>query len=324
MTGSKKVLVTGATGFIGKALVNKMLDLNRYVTNVNFRINSNKPFNSSDVNYFFVEDISDLSSLQPALVGVDVVVHLAGRAHVLDEDKNSSLDIHRKINSKGTIDLAKEAVKAGVKKFIFLSTIGVNGSSTNTPFTCFDTPKPTEGYAISKFEAEISLKKLASETKLDLVIVRPPLVYGPDAPGNFRRLVKLVNKGLPLPLGGIKNSRSFVSIDNLVDLIITCIDYPEAINETFLVSDDSDISTTELFKFLSVALNKNVPLITVPPFVLKLCANIIRNPSLFVKLCDSLQIDMNHTKTTLNWEPPYSIEESLKNVANLYLQNLRN
>jgi len=223
------------------------------------------------------------------------------------------------------LNLARQAADAGVKRFIFVSSIKVSGESTelNCPYRSSDKPNPVDPYGISKFEAEEGLKALAADTNMDVVIIRPTLVYGPGVKANFLNMMKWLNKGIPLPLGAIHNKRSLVALDNLVDLIMTCIDHPKAGNETFLVSDDHDVSTTELLKLLGHALGKQSLLLPVPMSAINVAAKLLGKADFSQRLCGSLQVDINHTKQTLDWQPPYSIEQALLKTALAYQQTLK-
>lgn len=217
------------------------------------------------------------------------------------------------MNREGTLNLAQQAAKQGVKRFIFMSSIGVNGSSTlhNQAFSADDLPNPGNPYAVSKYEAEQGLQCLAKETEMEVVIIRPPLIYGAGAKGNFQRLIQWLQKGFPLPLGAINNKRSFVSIDNLLSLILSCIDYPSAANEIFLVSDGEDISTTALLQKMSQIMNIPARLLHVPQSILSVIAYFLGRKVDFQRLCGSLQIDINKTCKMLDWKPEVSIEETL-------------
>ncbi|MEL0622243.1 SDR family oxidoreductase [Marinomonas arenicola] len=297
-----KILITGANGFIGKKLVGSLRNKHQLVCQYrkeNFEVNEYDSF-------FF--DICRKSSWSNALQNVSAVIHLAAVAH---NKFNDTVSMHE-TNVKGTVNLARQAAESGVKRFIFLSSIGVNGISNSSPFLVYDSPAPVENYAISKFEAEIGLLKIAAETGMEVVIIRPPLVYGPNAPGNFGKLANLARKNLPLPFGAIYNKRSLVSIDNLVDLIVTCIDHPKAANQTFLVSDDHDVSTTELLREMTLASGKKPRLLPVPMGWLNLAAKLTGKRAVIDRMCGSLQVDISHTKEVLGWEPPVSFKDGIQ------------
>jgi nucleoside-diphosphate-sugar epimerase len=299
------IAVTGYSGFVGQQLLAALSDhpcllLGRkahqdYYPFVPFDLGSKSGF-----------DITE------SLVGVDTLIHLAARAHVLSESSKDPLSEFRAVNTEATLNLARQAAQAGVKRFIFLSSIGVNGISNTSPFSIDDSPAPVEDYAVSKFEAEVGLRKIAAETGMEVVIIRPPLVYGPNAPGNFGKLAKLASKNLPLPFGAIHNKRSLVSLDNLVDLIITCINHPNAANQTFLVSDDHDVSTTELLNAMTLASGKQSRLIPVPVSVLRLAGRLTGKLAVIDRLCGNLQVDISHTKEVLGWKPPVSFQDGIQ------------
>lgn len=312
------VVITGATGFIGQCLVEKLLQNNTYSLSLPVRDCSkiNSQLLTGNVHVTQIQDLADISSSPAILASCDVVIHTAGRAHMLNDPVQDPLAEFRRINVDATLSLARSAAAAGAKRFIFLSSIGVNGNTTYAkPFIVTDIPAPVEDYALSKLEAEQGLEIIAAETGMELVVIRPPLVYGPGAPGNFARLLNLAVKNLPLPLGAIINQRSLVAVDNLVDLIETCIEHPHAAGQTFLVSDDDDVSTTELFVHILQAYHLTPRLLPVPMSWLKMGATIIGKQSIYLRLCGSLQVDIEHTKQQLSWTPPFTMQQQLKKIA---------
>jgi nucleoside-diphosphate-sugar epimerase len=322
---SRICLVTGASGFVGSALMREVLrrgQLEGLVGRGAVRVKAFSSIQTSDS--IVVGDINEVTNWRQALADVDVVVHAAARAHVLKKDSTDDpIAVFRSVNVIGTVNLAEQALRAGIRRFIFVSSIGVNGNQTFGKAFCeSDIPKPQEPYAISKFEAEVALRDLFSGPKAQLVIVRPPLVYGPNPPGNFRRLLNLAASGLPLPLGAIHNKRSFVGLDNLVDLIITCLDHPAAANQTFLVSDDEDISTTELLRRMGSALGKPARLLPVPVWMLEAGAALLGKRELSQRLCGNLQVDISKAKDLLGWSPPVSVDEGLRVTAERFLAGL--
>lgn len=300
-----RVLLTGSTGFVGSVLYSSLLE-NYEVVSV-FR---NQIKNLSK-NCFSVGDFNESTNFSDALNDIDTVIHLAARAHIANECTSNSLDEYRKCNTKATLKLAKQSAEAGVRRFIFISSIGVNGVSNEQPFTAFDTPKLTDNYAISKYEAEIGLKEISETTGMEFVIIRPPLVYGYAAPGNLGTLLRVAEKNFSLPLGAINNQRSFVSIHNLIDLITTCITHPNAANQVFLVSDDENISTSNFLKKLTLAAGNKPRLLPVPVLILKILASMIGKKAVVERFSSSLTIDIEHTKSTLNWRPPISLEQGI-------------
>ena len=288
-----KLAITGSTGFVGKFLLSHLLTLG--------------------------EDPVVISRQAVGLIdllrGCDVLVHLAGRAHVKDEIDTDPLSEYRLANVEVTLHLARNAVLAGVKRFVFISSIGVNGVETfGSPFKAEDAAFPHSPYAISKYEAELGLQTLASQSGMEFVIIRPPLVYGPNAPGNFGSLIRWLKRGLPLPLGAVKNKRSFVALENLVDLILVCSKHPSAANQTFLVSDGEDISTTYLLQRLGATTGKPARLLPVPEKWLAVGAHLLGKREMFQSLCGSLQVDITKTCTLLDWRPPISVDEGLNRV----------
>jgi len=259
-----------------------------------------------------VGELSVDTDWQQAIAGQQVVIHAAARAHIIKDEVADPLAEYCRVNVEGTLHLASQAAAAGVKRFIFISSIGVNGNINTHPFTVDDQPNPGEPYAQSKWEAEQGLRKIQQETGMELVIIRPPLVYGPSAPGNFGSLVRWIEKGIPLPLGAIHNRRSLVGIDNLVDLIIRCINHPAAANQVLLAGDGEDLSTTELLRAVGKAIGRPARLIPVPAAVLQCGATLLGKQAMAQRLLGSLQVDISKTCELLDWTPPYTVEEGLK------------
>ncbi|MFN9526650.1 MAG: UDP-glucose 4-epimerase family protein [Pseudomonadaceae bacterium] len=303
-----RVLLTGATGFIGDALLRYLSTAGACVVAA-VRSSGTRRFSER---VFEVGDISADTQWGSALEGITVVVHTAARAHISQEVSSDPLTEYRGVNVEGTLNLARQAAIAGVKRFVFISSIGVNGNINVRPFTALDVPYPVEPYAHSKWEAEQGLWRIQQETGMELVIIRPPLVYGPRAPGNFGSLVRWVGKGIPLPLGAIHNRRSLVGIDNLVDLIVRCIDHPAAVNQVFLAGDGRDLSTTQLLRLVGDAMGRPARLIPVPAGVLKLSAALLGRKAMAQRLLGSLQVDISQTCETLDWQPPFTVEEGLR------------
>lgn len=310
---AKRVLVTGASGFVGRALCATAAAAGFKVRGV-VRQQRDLP---AGVEQRIVEGLDDLGSMRMALKGVDVVIHAAARAHVLRDESVDPLTEFRQVNVQGTINVAAQAAVTGVRRFVFISSVGVNGTETAArPYFATDEPRPQSAYAVSKHEAELCLHALAAETGMEVVIIRPPLVYGPGAPGNFETLMRWLMRGIPLPLGSVTtNRRSFVALDNLIDLIFACIDHPAAANQTFLVSDGEDLSTTELLRRLSQAMNAPVHLLPVPPSLLQLGAGWMGKSDMAQRLLGSLQVDISHTRKTLGWTPLISVDEGLRRAV---------
>lgn len=308
-----KILITGATGFVGAALVQKVNIL--YETIVLVRTQSNVlPANTQQLvaNNIFEADLPD---------NIDVIIHLAGRAHILNELSTDPLTEFRKVNVEGTLQLARQALEKKVKRFIFMSSIGVNGSITSQqPFTEDAEPQPHADYAVSKLEAELALQELFAGSDTELVIIRPPLVYAAHAPGNFSRLLKLVATNLPLPFARTQNKRSFVALENLVDFIQTCIKHPNAANQTFLVADQRSISTRELVEYLKQGMRKNPYFLYIPQPLIKLGAACLGKSKLYEQLYESLEIDTSRTQKLLGWTAPFSIEQAMLQAGQNYLK----
>lgn len=304
------ILITGANGFIGAALSERLVEIGQTVRG-SVRSQGTLVNCTETVS---VGAINENTNWKYALAKINIVIHLAARVHVMNESSVDPLRDYRIVNVEGTVNLAKQAASIGVKRFIYISTIKVNGESTQSgvPFKADDEPNPLDPYGISKYEAELELKKIAEKTGMELVIIRPPLVYGKGVKANFGNLIRLLKSGLPLPFLAIKNNRrSFVSVDNLNDLIITCLEHPNAVGQIFLVSDNEDISTKDLIVRLGASLGISVKLFYVPIIFLKLISILIDRRQLFQRLCYSLELDINKTKSLLNWTPPFSIDKCL-------------
>jgi nucleoside-diphosphate-sugar epimerase len=256
-----------------------------------------------------------------ALLNQDIVIHCAARVHIMNESSADPLATFRAVNVEGTLNLALQAAGAGVKRLIFLSSVGVNGVETfDIPFNENDVAMPHSPYAVSKYEAELGLRLVAEQTGLEVVIIRPPLIYGAGAPGNFQSLIKWLLRGVPLPLGAIKNRRSYVALGNLLDLLVLCLDHPAAANESFLVSDGEDLSTTDLLRRMGSALGKPARMLSVPTALLRLGAAVLGKPEIAQRLCGSLQVDIGKARGLLGWTPPLSVHDGLKQAAEGYLR----
>ena len=308
---NKSVFVTGGTGFVGGAVLSCLATEARYVTAVVRDPLASFP---DKVHRVVVPGLDVTTDWSEVLQGCDVIIHAAARAHVMNEQSADPLAEFRKVNVDGTLNLARQAVAAGVKRFIFISSIKVNGEDTplGLPYHASDASAPEDAYGQSKLEAELGLMKLAAETGMEVDIIRPPLVYGPGVKGNFASMIKLVEKGVPLPLGAIHNKRSLVGIDNLVDLIIRCIDHPAAANQVFLAGDGEDLSTTELLRGVGKAMGKPARLIPVPAGLLQFGATLLGKKAMAQRLLGSLQVDISKTCELLDWQPPYTVEEGLR------------
>ncbi len=311
--------MTGATGFVGKPLVSCLIEGQWRVTVATRSVNSLFPDLARQV---VVGCITSDTEWQDALEAADVVIHLAARVHIMNDVSADPLLDFREANALATINLARQAVNKGVRRFIYLSSIKVNGESTppGFPFTSDDEFVPSDPYGLSKYEAEQGLLKMARETSMEVVIIRPPLVYGEGVKANFRAMIRWVNSGWPLPLGAIHNKRSLLALDNLVSFIIHCIEHPRAANEVFLISDGTDVSTTELLQRVSRALNRPSRLVPVPVFLMEVVAMLIRKRGLTQRLFGSLQVDSSKARDLLGWKAPTTIDEALKKTVNAWLK----
>jgi nucleoside-diphosphate-sugar epimerase len=312
------VLVTGASGFIGSALLRRMLGDGWAPRAALRRSTSEVPAGVTIVPAAPLETDFDW---HPAVAGCEAVVHTAARVHMLSDPSRSPLAEFRRVNVDGAVRLARQAAAAGVRRFVFLSSIKVNGEVTRPgqPFTPEDTPAPLDSYGTSKHEAEVALRGIGTEMGMEIVIVRPVLVYGPGVKANFRAMLRWLERGRPLPLGAIHNRRSLVGLDNLVDLLTVCVRHPAAANETFLVSDGEDLSTTELLRRAADALGRRARLIPVPEQLLRMTATLAGKGDLARRLLGSLQVDIRKTRTVLGWTPLVSVDAGLRSTAAWFL-----
>ncbi|WP_180060329.1 NAD-dependent epimerase/dehydratase family protein [Acinetobacter sp. YH12135] len=308
-----KILITGATGFVGQSLVKNVSKSYEVIALIRAR---------SSLLASRVQQIVGKNIFQADFPdNIDVIIHLAGRAHILNEQTTDPLSEFRKVNVEGTLQLARLALDKKVKRFIFMSSIGVNGSVTSEKaFTEDALPQPHADYAVSKSEAEQELKKLFAGSATELVIIRPPLVYAAHAPGNFARLLKLVASNLPLPFAGTNNKRSFVALENLVDFIQTCIEHPNAANQTFLVADQFSISTRELVQYLKQGMGKPARFIYIPQPLMKLGAACIGKSKLYEQLFESLEVDTTKAQKLLGWTAPLSTQQAMLQTGQNYLK----
>nr|WP_041362485.1 SDR family oxidoreductase [Methylovorus sp. MP688] len=309
-----RTLVTGSNGFVGRRLCNT-LATKGYLVRGAIRSRSESV---DEIELTTIGDISKNTDWTLALSNVSNVIHLAARVHVMSEQSTDPLQAFRYVNVDATLNLAHQAAAMGVKRFIFVSSIKVNGESTlpGQTFSADRQPVPEDAYGVSKYEAEQALLSIGRKTGMEVVIIRPPLVYGPGVKANFASMMQWLARGWPLPLGAVnQNRRSLVALDNLVDLIITCIDHPAAANQIFLVSDGEDLSSAELLTRMAKALGKPARLFFVPIPILKLGAILLNKRSIFQRLCGSLQVDIEKTRQLLGWNPPITIDEGLRRAA---------
>jgi len=309
------ILITGSNGFVGKSLLETLLSKKEYL--ISAVVRDKKNYLPSDYRLIEIKNFSEKGIWKGHLKDIDVIVHTAGRAHKFKKRSKESLKEYQKDNVSDTLNLAKQAAKSGVKRFIFLSSIKVNGEETisGKKFKPEDTPKPEDFYAISKLEAEKGLFDLSEKTKMEIVCIRPPLIYGPGVKGNLALLIRFIRKGIPLPLASItSNRRSLVSLTNLTSLIEVCLLHPKAANEVFLVSDDEDLSTSELILKLSKAIKKPVRLLGLPLPLLKFLLFISQNERLAHRLLSNLQVDITKTINLLEWSPTVNLEQGLRSI----------
>ncbi len=309
----KKILIIGANGFVGRALCRHALK-HGFAVRCAVRSPSNFPY---DVETVAIGDINGSTDWTDAFSNCDLVIHLAARVHVMRESSKDPLFEFRKVNVAGTEHLARSAAAAGVKRFLFLSSIGVNGLATNSQqrFSEYHEPSPHNPYAFSKWEAEQALHRVALETGLEVVIIRSPLIYGASAPGNFGQLMRAVAQGLPLPLAAVKNQRDFIYVGNLVDALITCATHPNAAGETYFVSDGVSVSTPDLLRNLANAMGVSSRLFYVPVWMLKFAGKLLRRSAQIERLTSSLQVDISKIRRELDWEPPYTLRQGLEETV---------
>ncbi len=308
------ILVTGGSGFVGSALLTRLLK-DGYEARTTTRGCLSAEL--KDVQHLKIRDMNASTDWNAALIRVYAVVHCAARVHVMQDGSADPLQSYREVNVDGTLNLASQAAQAGVRRFVFVSSIKVNGEATQSyrPFTADDVPSPLDPYGLSKLEAEQGLRKIEAQTGMEVVIVRPPLVYGRGVKANFSAMMRWVALGIPLPLGAIQNARSMVALDNLVDLLVTCIKHPAAAGQTFLVSDGQDVSTTELVRRTARAMGKKVILLPVPVPVLERGAAMLGKRAVAQRLCGSLQVDIEKTRRLLGWTPPLTLDQGLKKAV---------
>jgi len=306
-----RVLVTGGQGFVGKALAARVL-----AHGLTVRVSSRQkpPHSDHRIECVQTTDLSAQTDWLSAVQEIDAVVHCAARVHVMRDTEADPLTAFRGVNVESTLNLARQAAAAGVKRFVFISSVKVNGESTEPgrAFTEADAPNPRDAYGLSKHEAEQGLCQFAVDTGMEVVIIRPPLVYGPGVKANFASLMRAVQRGWPLPLGVVHNQRSLIALDNLVDFIITCITHPKAANQTFLISDGQDLSTTELVRGMAQAAGVPARLLPVPVWALQAAGKLLGKGEAVQRLCGNLQVDSSKARRLLGWNPPVSVDEGLR------------
>lgn len=318
---SKIFLVTGGSGFVGRALINRLTLIAGSTVIAPVRNVATKfpegvrsiPFTNLDATFNWSDELKD----------VDCVVHAAARVHVMNDVSADPLTAFRKVNVEATLNLARQAAASGTKRFIFISSIKVNGEGAEpgTVYRADDVPAPIDPYGVSKLEAEQGLKELAAVTGMEVVIIRPVLVYGPGVKANFLSMMRWLYRGVPLPFGAVHNQRSLVAIDNLVDLIVTCSDHPAAANQVFLVSDGEDVSTTQLLRKLAGALGKPARLLPIPVWLMSGAAALLGKRALSDRILGSLQVDISKNRQLLGWTPPVTLDKALSLTAQHFLDS---
>ena len=314
---SALIAVTGQAGFVGKHVALELVNREFKVRAVLRNVKSASTPSDGNTNDVAVGDINSHTDWSAALAGVDCVIHCAARAQVMHETVGVALAAYRAVNVDGARRLAEQAAAAGVRRLVYLSSIKVNGEETapGASFSLSDRPAPEDPYGISKWEAEQALWEISAKTGLEVVVVRPPLICGPGVKGNLARLLKLVRLGLPMPFSAVQNMRSLIGLDNLVDLLIRCVDHPEAAGQTFLVSDGEDLSTPDLIRYMAAAINRSPRLFPVPVSLLRLAGSALGKRAEIDRLVGSLQIDSSHTRQVLSWAPPVSVQEGIRRMV---------
>lgn len=320
---ARRILVTGATGFVGGALVRRLVD--RDSVTVIAPARGEAEFVHPRVQMPRITSIDPATDWRVHLSNVECVVHCAARVHVMQESVANPLAAFREMNRDGTVNLARQAALAGVRRFVFLSSIKVNGEFTppDHSFAEQDSPAPQDPYGQSKFEAETALLRLSESSGMEVVIIRPPLIYGPGVKANFREMMRWLAKGIPLPLGAINNRRSMIGIENLVDLIVTCLAHPKAGNQLFLASDGMTLSTPRLLHVLSESMGRHAVLLPVPVRCLQIIGTMTGRREMINRLCSSLEVNSTKSQTVLDWTPPVDTEAGLRETARHFLESIK-
>lgn len=316
----RRILVTGASGFVGRTMCVSLKERGHRVRAV-IRANAN-PAIAGAHDTFPVEEIGPATDWQYAFEGIETIVHLAGRVHIVRDKAKDPLSEFRKVNVAGTERLALQAAHAGVKRFVFISSVKVNGEETHgNAFSELDQPDPKDSYGISKWEAEQALDRIARQTGLEVVILRPPLVYGPGVKGNFLTMLKALRRGVPLPLGATTNCRSLLYVENLVDALVLCASHPTVAGETFLVSDGEDVSTPQLLRQLGEALGLPARLLPLPTSIVRLGGKVLGKAQELERLLGSLVVDTRKFRNQLGWRPPFSLAQGLEKTGHWFKGN---
>lgn len=312
------ILVIGTTGFIGRILCQRLLADSLQVRGT--LLESESPLSIPDgVEPVVIEPLSSDTPWQHALSDIHSIIHLAARVHIMDDPSTDPLTEFRKVNVEGTARLAREAANAGVRRLVFISSIKVNGEESATPYTPDSLPAPSDPYGISKWEAEQALRSIEAETGLEVVIIRPTLVYGPGVKANFLNMLKIISRGIPLPLASINNNRSLIYVGNLVDALAICATHPAAAGKTFLVSDGEDVSTPELIRRTAAALGVPARLLPLPASFMTLAGKLTSKSGTVNRLTGSLTVDSSKIRQELGWKPPFTMEEGLRETAKWFL-----
>ncbi len=309
--------VTGATGFVGRFLCERLM-ADGYLVRATLLPTENRTALLTGVEPAVVQSLGSDTDWSTALEGVDTVIHLAARVHIMDDHATDPLTAFRKVNVEGTVRLAVEAARCGVKRLLFVSSIKVNGEETEVPYTEESPAQPTEPYGISKWEAEIALRQIEAETDLQVVIVRPTLVYGPGVKANFLNMMKIISRGIPLPLASINNKRSLIYVGNLVDALTICAKHPKAAGQTYLVSDGEDLSTPELIRSVAAAMAVPSRLFPMLVALIQLAGIMTGKKTAVQRLTGSLTVDISKIRQELGWAPPFTMEEGLKETTDWY------
>lgn len=311
----QRILVTGPDGFVGSILCCELITRGYSVRGAQW-ITAPLPDGCESV---VVGDIGTNTDWSDALKDVDAIVHLAARVHMMHDQAVDPLLEFRRVNVEGTKSLAEAAAKAGIRRFILMSSIKVNGESSDVPFTESDQPKPLDAYGVSKWEAECIVRDIGQASGFDFTILRAPLIYGPGVKGNFLSLLKLARSSLPLPFGGVHNQRSLLYVGNLIDFILQCMEHPNAANELFLISDGTDLSTSDLLREIRKAMQKSSRLFSVSPSILYMLGRIVNKAAIMERLCGSLRVDSSKARKRLAWEPPFTISEGLRETLRSFV-----
>ena len=312
-----KVLVTGVNGFIGKTLCPRLI-ADKYDVIGTVRHKEIVPGITGKIQIFETGEIDGQTKWEDALRGCDAVIHLAARVHIMAKGVKIQKKLYERINVDGTTNLVRQSIKNDIKRFVFISTVKVNGEGKNSPYRDTDIPLPQDYYSESKYNAEEQIKEIANHSTMDYVIIRPTLVYGPYVKANFLNLIRIIDHGFPLPFASITNKRGIIYIENLIDAILLCLQHPKAARQTYLISDEQNVSTPQLIRLIAAALKKNPHLFRFPLRILNFTGNLARRRKVTDRICGSLTVDMSKINNELGWRPRFTLEEGLKKTINWY------